>query len=285
MTGPYRVERPTSVDEFVALAGDFLQAHEAENNLMLGLSGNLARTPGIFPNPPRFAVALRTDGSVAGCTLQTPPWQAVIGYGGDLEAVDVLADALADDELPGVNGAVDLAARFARRWATVTGDQVEIGLAERIHRLATVRAARPTTGSMRLARPGDEPLIAEWLVAFAAEALAETFDDANEVAARMVAGVNRALYFWEDGGEPVSMSGVGSPTAHGARVGPVYTPPDRRSRGYASNLVAACSQAELDKGLRFVFLYTDLANPTSNKIYADVGYEPVLDVQLYRFSR
>ena len=33
------------------------------------------------------------------------------------------------------------------------------------------------------------------------------------------------------------------------------------------------SRARLDAGCRFCFLYTDLANPTSNKIYVALGYE------------
>ena len=34
----------------------------------------------------------------------------------------------------------------------------------------------------------------------------------------------------------------------------------------------------------FVFLFTDLANPTSNKIYQDIGYEPVNDIDEWDFS-
>lgn len=83
---------------------------------------------------------------------------------------------------------------------------------------------------------------------------------------------------------PVAMAGVSGRTPSGARVGAVYTPPDRRRRGYASALVATLSQAQLDAGARFCFLFTDLANPTSNKIYQDIGYEPVCDVDEYRFS-
>ena len=73
--------------------------------------------------------------------------------------------------------------------------------------------------------------------------------------------------------EPVSVTGFGGPTPNGSRIGPVYTPPARRGRGYASALVAAVSQARLDAGTRFCFLYTDLANPTSNRIYVALGYE------------
>ena len=49
-------------------------------------------------------------------------------------------------------------------------------------------------------------------------------------------------------------------------------------------MTAAASQDQLDRGRRFVFLFTDLANPTSNKIYQAIGYEPVCDVDMYRFE-
>jgi predicted GNAT family acetyltransferase len=67
-------------------------------------------------------------------------------------------------------------------------------------------------------------------------------------------------------------------TRHGTRVGYVYTPPERRRRGYASALVAQVSQRMLSDGFRFCVLYTDLSNPTSNAIYARLGYEPIADV-------
>jgi predicted GNAT family acetyltransferase len=64
----------------------------------------------------------------------------------------------------------------------------------------------------------------------------------------------------------------------------VYTPPESRRRGYGSAVTAAASQTQLDAGRRFVFLLTDLKNPTSNKIYQAIGYEPVIDVDLWTFE-
>ena len=68
------------------------------------------------------------------------------------------------------------------------------------------------------------------------------------------------------------------------RVGPVYTPPAERRRGYAGALVAALSQQLLDTGREFCFLFTDQANPTSNHIYQQIGYAPVCDVAQYRLA-
>ena len=80
------------------------------------------------------------------------------------------------------------------------------------------------------------------------------------------------LYLWDDDG-PVSLAGYSGPTLTGIRIGPVYTPLEFRGHGYASNLVADLSQFLLGTGHRRCFLFTDLANRTSNALYRRIGYE------------
>jgi predicted GNAT family acetyltransferase len=64
----------------------------------------------------------------------------------------------------------------------------------------------------------------------------------------------------------------------------VYTPPERRGRGYAGATTAAVSQAALDAGVREVVLYTDLANPVSNALYERLGYRGVEDRVILSFD-
>ncbi len=136
----------------------------------------------------------------------------------------------------------------------------------------------PCSGAARVADEGDRTLLVDWLRAFSIEALAEDEPDEAALEAsvehKLVAD-DGAYVLWEVGGEPVSCAGYGSSTPSGTRVGPVYTPPEHRGRGYASAVTAHVSADRLAAGRRFCFLYTDLANPTSNKIYADIGYRPV----------
>ncbi|HUA47153.1 MAG TPA: GNAT family N-acetyltransferase [Solirubrobacteraceae bacterium] len=96
--------------------------------------------------------------------------------------------------------------------------------------------------------------------------------------AAMVDGSIRrhGLFLWEDG-RPVSMIGVNPAVAGVVRIGPVYTPAPRRRRGYAGSAVAAASRRALASDAERCMLFTDLANPTSNKIYAEVGYRRVGD--------
>lgn len=92
------------------------------------------------------------------------------------------------------------------------------------------------------------------------------------------------LFVWDDNG-PVSMVAL-SPTVAGViRLGPVYTPPERRRRGYASSAVASASRRVLADGGQRCALFTDLANATSNKIYAAVGYRRFADWEEHAFER
>jgi hypothetical protein len=70
----------------------------------------------------------------------------------------------------------------------------------------------------------------------------------------------------------------------GIRLGPVYTPPERRRQGYATSLVAGVSARLLEGGFRRCYLLTDLANPTSNAIYRRVGYEQVCESAEYGYQ-
>ena len=114
--------------------------------------------------------------------------------------------------------------------------------------------------------------------------------EVSDLTDRWLGRRGRTLYLWEDGedgegGQVVSLAGAGSQTPTGVRIGPVYTPPEARNRGYASALVAAVSQTQLDAGRAFCFLFTNLANPTANHIYQTIGYEPIRDVDAWRFDR
>lgn len=285
MSVPGQLRRPADVDSFLKLAGPFLAAREAEHNLMLGICTNL-RTRPYGPERPYFAVLSRGE-RVALAALRTPPFNLVLSMTDDAFGLRFLADdvARAYPDLPGVLGEKSVAADFVARWREVTGATATLKMAERVFRLTRVIEPRPVAGGLRRATAEDRALVIDWLRAFVLEAMGadEDVSAAASIADHWLGGAGRWLYLWDDGG-PVSMCGASGETPNGIRIGAVYTPPELRGRGYASACVAAVSQAQLDRGRRFCFLYTDLANPTSNKIYRAIGYEPVCDVDDYRFD-
>jgi predicted GNAT family acetyltransferase len=153
-------------------------------------------------------------------------------------------------------------------------------MSQGVYALREVRDVPAAAGRARLATEDDRALLKPWLRAFAEEALPE--DRWDEDAAdrtldfRLSGGEDSGLLIWEDE-DAVSLAGFGGSTPNGIRIGPVYTPRENRGHGYATSLVAHVSARQLERGRRFCFLYTDLANPTSNAIYERIGYERVCE--------
>jgi predicted GNAT family acetyltransferase len=235
---------------------------------------------------PRFWT-VHEDARVVAAALRTPPHNLVLSQLDEARWLAVLTeDVLASDEVPGVLGPTAAARRFANAWSARSGGTAVRVLQERIFRLDRVIAPRAVPGRWREAEERDRALLAAWWVAFAAEALPDgPWPEGAEAADRMLRRIGRVAYLGEDASEVVALAGAGGPTPRGIRLGPVYTPPARRGRGYASNLVAAVSQAQLDAGRSFCFLFTDVTNPTSNRIYQTIGYAAVTEVDQYKFVR
>ena len=271
----------SEASEFLERAGPLLRADEARHNLILGIAGTIRDTPHVYAE--RHFWLVEDAGGVVGAALRTPPHNLVLARGGD-EAIAQLARELPD--LPGVVGAVPEVDRFAAAWTAAHGGTAERRFEQGIYAADAIVAPRPAPGRPRAATTEDFPLLAAWWEAFLVEALHEGHPDAADVEAAVrhrLEGLSNGIALWEDEGEVVSLVAYGSPTPTGIRIGPVYTPSEHRGRGYASALTGHVSELQLAAGRAFCFLYTDLANPTSNKIYVDLGYRRVCDAIQYAF--
>jgi uncharacterized protein len=282
-----RLERPPDVHSFEELVSAFLGRREAENCVMLGLCSQMrSGTPWIQTFSPYFGV-VRSGDAVVGAAL-IAGYLVLLSDPIDQEALPLLVADIAREApgVPGVVAAVHASRRFAELWTATTGRSHRLNMSERIFRIERLIPPRAVAGEMRVATSADRGLLAEWLADFNQEALGQATEPAamDESAGRWITQQGRTMYLWVVAGRPASMVGVSGDTPNGIRVAPVYTPPSLRGRGYASALTAAVTQRQLDGGKRYCFLFTDLANPTSNHIYQAIGYRPVTDVADYRFD-
>ena len=263
--------------EFLRAAGPLLLADEARHNLILGIAATLRDHPQFYLEHRLWLVE---DGrAVVGAALQTPPRGLVLARPRARGALDALAAAISH-EVPLVIGGLPEAEDFAAAWSAATGTRSRIHRGQGIYVLSAVVPPTGVSGMPRAAGEADRPLLVDWWRAFAVEALDEEEPDVDSIGAGIdhrLRADGWGLAVWIDAGEPVSFAGFGGATPNGIRIGPVYTPPSRRGRGYASALVAAVSAERLAAGSRFCFLYTDLANPVSNRIYERIGYGRVCD--------
>jgi uncharacterized protein len=274
------------VQSFLEAANPVLLRDEAGHNLIYGICATLIEAPDAFPDFSLWTVA--ADGEPLLALLMTRPYNIVVGRPAEPAAVPFAAKALreAGVVLPGVTGALPEADVFADEWERLTRATRRLRMAQGVYALRAVREPGPVEGLMRLAAAEDRDVLVEWFDSFVAESVpadAPHQDGEAAVDRRLAASSKGGFALWEDG-ETVSMSGFGGETPHGIRIGPVYTPPRFRRRGYASALVAGLSTRLLEEGRDCCFLYTDLGNPTSNRIYVDIGYELVCESADYAFS-
>lgn len=271
------VERLTDPALFRGAAEPFLLENEAANNLILGVSGTAARNPDHFGE--FIGWLLRSGSFIVAVAAQTPPHNLILAAPAPDAALRHLVRELGD--LPGVIGTRPDVDIFVQEWGPASRT-----MRQGIYRLSVVRI--PIKPGFRRATPDDRALLIDWIYRFQDEATLGSPDRAQGERAldrRLDADENEAgMWVLEVDDEPVSISGYANPTPHGIRIGPVYTPPEHRGRDFATDLVAAQSHWLLNRGFDFVFLYTDLDNPTSNSIYQTIGYEMIAESTEYSFS-
>ena len=257
------------------LAGAFLASDPVRHNLILTLLH--ARVE--HPEAGRYWMVVEGH-EVIGVVFQSPLSYAATLTPMSHDAVRSVVNVIADEgvELPGVNGEAATVAHFVGAYSEGTGFSARPTRGERLYELASV-VGQSASGALRRGSDEDLGFLVESFIAFVTEIGEPSGGSESLVARRLAAG---QLWVWDDDAT-VSLCGLSAPTEGVARVGPVYTPPERRGRGYASALVAAVS-AEVEAAGRRCILYTDLQNPTSNSIYRRIGYSAVAEGLAYEFD-
>ena len=276
---------------FLEAAGAHLAEQPVVSTVVSTIAERAAReiAAGIDQPEDDWYAVIRAGSTVVSSAMRTAPFppRPLFVMPMPDSAAEELADALWErgEEAGGANGALPAVRRFADRIVQHTGGTVEVSQHTRLFDLHELKAADPVPGSLRQATYDDLDVAVPWFAAFMADADEQAGRtrgsspheaiDEESVRRRIDRG---QLWLWvDDAGERVHLTGVNPPAFGVARIGPVYTPPAQRRRGWASAAVADVSARLLAEGVT-PCLFTDQANPTSNAIYQRLGFEPVTDM-------
>ncbi|MEV6518487.1 GNAT family N-acetyltransferase [Micromonospora chalcea] len=282
----------TDPDEFLAAAEAYLAADPVINTVVASVTRRMAarRAEGVaLPEDDWWLVVRDGSGAVVGAAMRTAPFPPRPAFLLPMppEAAVALARAWhrRGERIRAVNGALPAARACADEVARLDGGRVEVGQHTRLHVLDCLTPPAPVPGALRAAGPDEVDLVAAWFGAFTADAdeqagrppgtSAHETPDRAELLRRIRDG---RVWLWTDGsGVPVHLTAANPPSFGVARIGPVYTPPEQRGRGWAGNAVAEVCRLLTAEGAR-VCLFTDQANPVSNRLYAGLGFRPVVDM-------
>lgn len=259
-------------EAYAAHVAAFLGAHPPEHTLPATVLDGLRR--GSYHDH-LLAALDDAAGAVVAVLVQTPPRAAIVA--GEPAAAARLATRLAaaGATLPGVIGLARGVRAFTDAWTRAAGTSAQTLTAQRLFRLDTLIAPRAAPGAMRVCGDADAVVVAAWTADFAVEAETSARTDDDLDAARSVITDGRR-FVWAVESDAVALAGRSRALDGTARIGPVFTPPGLRGRGYAGNLVAALAGQIMAEGA-VPSLFARIDHPVPNRLYAALGFTPVAD--------
>jgi predicted GNAT family acetyltransferase len=268
----------TQAQQFEDKAKPFLTENEDVYSLFYGVLQGIKA--GRYENP--FMATIEVNDRIVALFQMTPPHPLNLIIIDETKTDDILtlvAHELSKRKLPiqSAVGVKSVVTAFSEKWQETTKCVARLLMDQGLYRLDQVdQSLEKNPGSWRYATKDEAPLLAQWFKAFEKDTGLK-----NSPVEAIKEKVNQFLadeevFFWEDQGKIVSMMKKARPSERGVTVSFVYTPPQERKKGYARTMVAAGSE-ELLKTYDFCVLYTDMMNPTSNKIYQEIGYRKIAD--------
>jgi hypothetical protein len=281
------VELDSDLAAHAASAHDFLMRDEPRNGVVLGRLIQRTATPALASGEAAARVVDRRGETVLSGLLLRPPGGITLSVG-DVESAGELGGALAASgaAFDTASGPTDLVAALVAALPR-PGAGAWVAAAEMsLMQLTQVCQPWPCPGQRRRANAADLPLLTSWIRDFIIEALPHKPSPTDEPRALATRGIESGrVELWEVSGAPVATATWTRPTENGISINSVFTPQDKRGRGYASSLVAGMCTEALATGRRFVTLFADVTNPTSNKVYRGIGFRPIQHVTHWQLEQ
>ena len=280
------VTRYSSIAAFYREVEDFLLCQEDRAGIMLG--NCLRFQDKVWEGEQPFLATVKQNGKIMLSAMLIPPYALLLLEKEETDgvnAVPFLVRYLIEEDyyIQKVMSPKSVGKAFAHEWTTAHHLEEKLLMDLRLYTLPTVIQPASRPGKLRMATKADLAFLPRWIVEMTEETKQiMTMAEAEEYAKVRVE--SKFLFIWEEDGKPVSMAAKTRPNIKGVSINLVYTPKNLRGKGYASACVAALSDHLLSEGFTFCTLYTDLSNPTSNKIYQNIGYEPVCDYIELKFN-
>lgn len=267
-----------NASQFERVARPFLNENEDVYSLFDGVLQGIKA--GRYQNP--LMATVNKGNQVLALIQMTPPHplHLIISEEAQMEGIlDFATKELftRNFTISSVVGLKSVVNRYANKWQELSQCKIKVLMDQGVYRLDEVnRTLKKSSGTWRYATKEDISLIESWYQAFEMDTGLK-ISPLQIIKERVKQFLqDEEIFLWEDQEEVVSIMKKSRPTEQGITVSFVYTPKEHRKKGYARTMVAAGSE-ELLKHYKFCVLYTDMLNPTSNKIYQEIGYQKIAD--------
>jgi predicted GNAT family acetyltransferase len=274
-----QIRKYDSVSTFLNDCKSVLMQKECENNLILGICNHVLNKS-LDPEKYILIAAIEKSGTIISCAVTTPNKTLLATFTTQFDAaVKPLASYFNRNQinLKGVSGETAVINSFMEAYQKPITNSTTVLL----HTMKTLQSIELVPHSeLILATTQDLPVLTRWLKNFQIDAGLLPLKPDEEIQAVTEDKIQKKVLYKLVVGEdqqPVSMAAVVRETEHFTIISWVYTPPDSRSKGFATTAVYKLTELMSNTHQKHCALFTDKSNPVSNKIYLNIGYQPVAE--------
>lgn len=184
-------------------------------------------------------------------------------------------------DIEGVIGEKAISIAFAQMYA----NEFSTSRTLTIQKLVKLKSLVLSQGKMSVCLENDIEVVADWIYRFYVEcnlphimAKEQILQDTKR---RIELG---QIYKWEQNQQMMSICAEVVSTDYFSKISLVYTPYEYRGKGFARSCVWSLCQSILDRQQNNICLFTDKSNPTSNKIYSEIGFEIISEDYEIKFE-
>lgn len=258
--------------DFLKNTEGLLMPDEAKHGLLYSISKKLVKNQDHYGSEKPWFFTISESNQILSAFIRTPPHNLIEAYfSGDIKMIsETLCDTLENHygKIPGIIGEAVFVKYLSDHYCKRNNVKIKSIMNQRIYKLEKVNIIKYPDGKFRQAEEKDRKILSEWCRSFVQEALGKE---------RTNKDIDLSSFFVWETDKIVTMAKMVRPLLNGISISEVYTPPDYRKKGYASACVHALCNYLLKSGYKYCMLYTDLANPISNSIYQNIGFNPVCD--------
>ena len=273
------IKRYMSAQEFLDDTSKFRADDLVKTNLISSIATSVAI--GTRKYNECFWWAVVEGNEIVGIAIRTAPFGYVLSpmspKGAELLFNEISKLDVEADEISGPKAVIDHIAKSV--ILTVLEDEGEL-----VYQLTSLLKF-PKLGDVRAATNKDFDLVLNWFKDFIDATKIRAFNTEEVVKSNIE---KELLFILEVAGVPVSLGGYHLPLEFFgkkiSRIGPVYTPKEFRKNGYASVITAYLTDKILNLNA-IATLYTQANNPTSNKIYQELGYVLVDEIRRIKYKK
>jgi len=279
----YRINHFKTLEEIPESLFLFLNQNPLSNYETLQSLEELKKNPGKYGNLLECLTVERND-TILVATFRVPSYNVLISHAHDLNAVTAIVEYMGQKNIiiPGIFGLSEVSNLFVKEWETLYSDRFQTSndswflLLEHLYKLPK------NIGKIHIASRVHEDMLLRWSEASILELIPNSpksfLESCKKNVSRRIQDNKVFILLVND--KVVSMGSITGRYRDLQFINDVYTPPEYRCKGYATELCIELVQTIRRNNKRPV-LTVFVTNEKAIRIYTKIGFKQKFKVALY----